>query len=232
MRMQAMPALFVSHGSPMHALDAGAVAQVWRDIAARLPRPRAILMMSAHWEEAAPMLTGAANPETIHDFAGFPPPLYQIRYPAPGDPALAARAKALLDAAGIATGIDPARGLDEAVSATFRHSALRRGRYMDYFALYGEKGTLHVNGAFMQGPMFLRAGGPTWEELAIPLSVLDGLTDEEDHTQRNWNQLARDFASDLRGESSLRYLNFRDGWIYQELIDAIRSNRCWRTVAP
>ena len=63
---------------------------------------------------------------------------------------------------------DPSRGLDEAVSVTFRHSALRLGRYGDYMALYGEKGTLHVDGTYMQGPMYLKTDGPTWEELAIP----------------------------------------------------------------
>ena len=93
------------------------------------------------------------------------------------------------------------RGLDEAVSVNFRHSALRLGRYGDYMALYGEKGTLHVDGTFMQGPMYLKTDGPTWEELAIPISILDSLPDEVDHTQRNWNQLAREFVADI--EASL-----------------------------
>jgi predicted dehydrogenase len=122
---------------------------------------------------------------------------------------------------------DPAGPLEGATSVTLRHSALRLGRYGDYFALYGEKGTLHVQGAYMQGPMFLKADSPTWEELPIPLAILDRLPDEADHTQRNWNQLTREFVADLRGEPVPRYLTFRDGWIYQELIDTIRSNGCW-----
>jgi predicted dehydrogenase len=122
---------------------------------------------------------------------------------------------------------ESAKGLDEATSVTFRHSALRLGRYGDYFALFGEKGTLHVEGSYLQGPMFIKTDGPTWEELAIPLHILDGLPEETDHTQRNWNQLAREFVADIKGEPHPRYLTFRDGWIYQELIDVIRSNRCW-----
>lgn len=122
---------------------------------------------------------------------------------------------------------DPAKGLDEAVSVTFRHSALRLGRYGDYMAIYGEKGTLHVDGTYMQGPMYLKTDGPTWEELAIPLEIVDSLPHEKDHTQRNWNQLAREFVADIQGRPHPRYLTFRDGWIYQEAIDTIRSNKCW-----
>jgi len=110
--MTAMPSIFVSHGSPMHALEAGAVGAMWKGVAARLPRPAAILMSSAHWEAGVPMFTGAQKPETIHDFHGFPPSLYRVQYPAPGAPQLAARARALLKSAGIAAGIDGARGLD------------------------------------------------------------------------------------------------------------------------
>jgi predicted dehydrogenase len=122
---------------------------------------------------------------------------------------------------------DPAKSLEDAVSATFRHSALRLGRYGDYYAFYGEKGTLHVDGTFMQGPMYIKTDGPTWEELAVPLAILDSLPDEVDHTQRNWNQLAREFVADIRGQAHPRYLTFRDGWIYQEVIETIRSNKCW-----
>jgi len=123
---------------------------------------------------------------------------------------------------------DPARGLDEAASVTFRHSALRLGRYGDYMAFYGEKGTLHVDGTYMQGPIYLKTDGPTWEELAIPLAIRDSLSDETDHTQRNWNQLAREFVADIQGLPHPRYLTFRDGWIYQEVIDTVRSNTCWQ----
>jgi predicted dehydrogenase len=126
---------------------------------------------------------------------------------------------------------DPGKSLHEAVSVTLRHSALRLGRYGDYVAIYGEKGTLHVDGTYMQGPMYLKTDGPTWEELAIPLSIRESLSDEPDHTQRNWNQLAREFVADIREEPHPRYLNFRDGWIYQEVIETIRSNKCW-VVAP
>ena len=107
-----LPSLFISHGSPMHALEPGAAGAAWEKLARSLPRPRAILITSAHWETNVPMLTGSAKPETIHDFSGFPAPLYRLRYPAPGDPGLAQRARGLLAEAGFTAAVDGCRGLD------------------------------------------------------------------------------------------------------------------------
>jgi 4,5-DOPA dioxygenase extradiol len=78
----------------MHALEPGAAGHAWEALGRALPRPRALLIASAHWETSLPMVTGNAKPETIHDFTGFPAPLYALRYPAPGAPELAARAVA------------------------------------------------------------------------------------------------------------------------------------------
>ena len=110
--MAALPSVFISHGSPMHALEPGAAGEAWKALGRRLPRPRALLISSAHWETNLPMLTGHARPETIHDFTNFPEPLYRLRYPAPGAPEVARRAQALLKDAGFTAAIDGCRGLD------------------------------------------------------------------------------------------------------------------------
>lgn len=96
----------------MTALGGDELTRTWATLADRLSRPAAILMVSAHWTTRLPIVTGSARPETLHDFGGFPAELYQLRYPAPGDPALAQRIKQQLTEAGIAAGIDAGRGLD------------------------------------------------------------------------------------------------------------------------
>lgn len=119
--MAILPALYLSHGSPMLALEPDLPAHQFLAGAARhWERPRAILMISPHWDTDGPAVSTAAQPETIHDFGGFPPALYRLRYPAPGDPALALRVKALLGAAGLPAFLDPERGFDHGVWSPLR----------------------------------------------------------------------------------------------------------------
>jgi 4,5-DOPA dioxygenase extradiol len=110
---QRLPVLFVSHGAPTLPLDLGHPTNAFlKTLGATLPTPRAILVVSAHWDTHAPTLTTAANPETLHDFYGFPEELYRMRYPVPGSIGLVQDTAALLQGAGLEVHADPERGLD------------------------------------------------------------------------------------------------------------------------
>lgn len=90
------PAIFIGHGSPMNAIEENQYTQAWKEIARRFARPKAILMVSAHWMTHGLAVTAMAKPRTIHDFGGFPQALFDVQYPAPGEPALAQRIADLL----------------------------------------------------------------------------------------------------------------------------------------
>ncbi|MGQ0763827.1 MAG: 4,5-DOPA dioxygenase extradiol [Acidobacteriota bacterium] len=114
-----MPAIFFGHGNPMNALHTNAWTQGWATIGKNLPRPKAVVCVSAHWYLPATLVTAMERPGAIHDFGGFPRELYEIKYPAPGEPELANHVKDLL--APVAVGLDARWGLDHGTWSVLCH---------------------------------------------------------------------------------------------------------------
>lgn len=119
--MSRAPSLFISHGSPMFALEPGQLGPNLERVGASIPSPAAIVVVSPHWQTPDVRVTAAALPETIHDFGGFPAPLYALQYPAPGEPQLASAVVELLQAAGFDARVDAHRGLDHGAWVPLRY---------------------------------------------------------------------------------------------------------------
>ena len=115
-----MPAVFFGHGNPMNALSRNRYTQAWAELGRTLPRPKAILAISAHWFVPRTGVTVSTAPKTIHDFGGFPRELYDVQYPAPGDPELAQRVRQLL--APVAVTLDESWGLDHGTWSVLCHA--------------------------------------------------------------------------------------------------------------
>lgn len=113
-----IPVLFVGHGSPMNAIEENEFVEGWRNLGKTIPRPKAILVVSAHWETKGTFVTVAPKPQTIHDFGGFPKALYDVQYPAPGSPELANETKRIITKT--AVGLDEKWGLDHGAWSVIR----------------------------------------------------------------------------------------------------------------
>jgi 4,5-DOPA dioxygenase extradiol len=114
-----MPVLFLGHGSPMNAIEENEFVNGFRDIAKTLPHPKAILCISAHWETRGTYLTAMPEPQTIHDFGGFPEKLFQVQYPAPGSPELAKETQKLIQKT--TANLDFQWGLDHGAWSVIKH---------------------------------------------------------------------------------------------------------------
>ncbi len=121
MNLQTLPGLFISHGSPMLALNPEQVGPALNRLSLNLPKPQAIVVMSAHWESQALEVSTAVRPETWHDFRGFPPELYEMRYPAPGDPQFAEEILHLLAEAHLTAHANSTRPRDHGVWMPLLH---------------------------------------------------------------------------------------------------------------
>ena len=113
------PVLFVGHGSPMNAIEQNEFTNGWQNVSRNLPKPSAILCISAHWETKGTFVTAMEKPSTIHDFGGFPQQLFDVQYPAPGSPELAAETQNLIEKT--AVGLDNSWGLDHGAWSVIKH---------------------------------------------------------------------------------------------------------------
>ncbi len=117
--LRKMPVVFFGHGNPMNALSKNRYTEAWRRIGEAIPRPKAVLSISAHWYTHETAVTAMEKPRTIHDFGGFPRELYKVTYPVSGDPALASAVQNML--APISVDLDERWGLDHGTWAVLRH---------------------------------------------------------------------------------------------------------------
>jgi len=116
---ETFPVLFVGHGSPMNAIEQNEFTNGWQNVSQNLPKPAAILCISAHWETKGTFVTAMEKPNTIHDFGGFPQQLFDVQYPAPGSPELAAETQNLIEKT--AVGLDNSWGLDHGAWSVIKH---------------------------------------------------------------------------------------------------------------
>jgi len=191
-----MPVLFLGHGSPMNAIEENEFVAGWRNIGKGLPKPNAILCISAHWETRGTYVTAMEMPRTIHDFGGFPNALYDVQYPAPGSPQLAAETKSLVKKTEI--GMDHQWGLDHGAWSVIKHlypsanipviqmslDQTQNGQY--HYELAKELAILRSKGVLIvgSGNMVHNLGKVDWSRLG-ELYAYDWASEASDKMKKN-----------------------------------------------
>jgi 4,5-DOPA dioxygenase extradiol len=175
-----MPVLFIGHGSPMNAIGENEFVSGWRNIGKTLPKPNAILCISAHWETRGTFVTAMNKPPTIHDFGGFPKELFEVEYPAPGSPELASETKNIVKKSEV--GLDMKWGLDHGCWSVLKHLYPNADvpviqLSLDYFQspqyhydLAKELSALRDKGVLIigSGNMVHNLGMVSWENMEVP----------------------------------------------------------------
>lgn len=175
-----MPVLFLGHGSPMNAIEENEFVAGFRKVGKEIPKPQAILVVSAHWETNGTFVTAMEKPRTIHDFGGFPRALFEVQYPAPGSPALAIETKSLIKKTEV--GLDQSWGLDHGAWSVVKHlypnadvpiiqmSLDYRQTPQYHFELAKELAALRKKGVLIigSGNMVHNLGMVAWDKLSEP----------------------------------------------------------------
>lgn len=183
-----MPVLFLGHGSPMNAIEENEFVTGFRNVGKEITKPNAILCISAHWETRGTFVTAMEKPPTIHDFGGFPKELYEVQYPAPGNPELATQTKELVTKTTI--GLDDKWGLDHGAWSVIKHLypnadvpviQLSLDRYQTpqyHYELARELATLRDKGVLIigSGNMVHNLGMVAWDKLNKPGFAYDWAT--------------------------------------------------------
>ena len=184
-----MPVLFLGHGSPMNAIEENEFVTVWREAGKTIPRPNAILCISAHWETSGTFVTAMEKPRTIHDFGGFPQKLFDVQYPAPGSPELAEGVKQIITKAKV--GLDQKWGLDHGCWSVIKHLYPAADvpviqMSLDYYQtpqshynLAKELATLRMKGVLIvgSGNIVHNLGRVAWDKLNEPGFAFDWATE-------------------------------------------------------
>jgi len=183
----------------MNGIEDTPSSRVWASLGREIPKPRAVLVASAHWESPLPMLTGNAKPETIHDFGGFPEALFQVRYPAPGAPELAAHVVEVLKRGGMTAGVNGCRGLDHGVWVPLKWMYPDADVPIVEISMQPEMGAAH----------HVELG-----RALAPLAEEEILIVGSGHATHN----LRDWMTNPRRKEPLRYAQDFADWLYERLV--------------
>lgn len=211
-----MPILFLGHGSPMNAIEENSFVRGFRAIGKDIEKPKAILCISAHWETRGTYVTAMQNPRTIHDFGGFPQALFDVQYPAPGSPELAATTKELITSTQV--GLDHQWGLDHGAWSVIKHlypnadipviqMSLDYGKSPEYhYQLAKELGALRQKGVLIigSGNLVHNLGMIAWDKMNLDNYGYDWAIEA--------NQQMKQYIADRDHQKLIRYGSHGTAW--------------------